>query len=98
MSRFKTAPVTDTMGEWVIRRRKGNRVRYQNTLSGAWDRWTIAPREAVPSTLMALYAEARQDSLTALTVASLRSLAGDRGIKVASKARKADIIAALTDV
>ncbi|AZS07930.1 hypothetical protein PBI_GRAY_77 [Gordonia phage Gray] len=34
--------------DWVLRRRKGNRVRYQNTRNGAWDRaYSLEPGDVL---------------------------------------------------
>lgn len=101
MSRFKTAPVENNTSDWKIMRRKGSKVRYQNMVSGAWDRWETDPDYVRPflRTVVDTYnANAKGESIYGkMTVAELRSLAGNRGIKVPSKARKSEIISALTN-
>ena len=105
MSRFKTAPVADHVSHWVERKRKGRMIRKQNTVTGKWTPWLIseftAPRSyRIPAQVITdtFNANATGESIYGrMTVAELRSLANDRGIKVLSKARKADIIIALTE-
>jgi hypothetical protein len=96
MSRFKTAPIDENnAGSWVERRRKGRMIRKQHTITGAWTDWERDPNVTVtdaPSE-RALAHSVLKD----MTVADLRDLAKGRGVKVPSKARKADIISALTE-
>lgn len=112
MSRFKTAPITRADGEWKIARRKGKRVRYQNTLSAKMTGWCASPEylaelaapiapalasagEAAQRTAetMAEFAETVTPDYQRMTVPELRTLANDHyGVKVPSKARKADVI------
>lgn len=30
-------------GVWVVAKRRGDKVRYRNTVTGAWDRWVTLP-------------------------------------------------------
>lgn len=106
MSRFKTMPVdTNNVGSWVERRRKGRMVRLQHSVTGKWTPWMISeftapssyriPAQVVTDTFNA---NATGESIYGkMTVAELRTLAGNRGIKVLSKARKSEIISALTN-
>jgi hypothetical protein len=97
MSRFKTAPVdTDNVGSWVERRRKGRMIRKQHTVTGKWSPWLLdysRPKFTDAPSERALAHSVLKD----MTVADLRDLAKGRGVKVPSKARKADIISALTE-
>jgi hypothetical protein len=100
MSRFKTAPIDEsTTGSWVERRRKGRMIRKQHTVTGAWTDWEREPVSPFLRTVVDTYnANAKGQSIySKMTVAELRELAKGRGIKVPSKARKADIISALTE-
>lgn len=101
MSRFKTTPIDEnTTGSWVERRRKGRMIRKQHTVTGAWTGWMIGePVSPFLRTVVDTYnANAKGQSIySKMTVAELRDLAKGRGIKVPSKARKADIISALTE-
>lgn len=103
MSRFKTTTIDpNNVGSWIERRRKGRMIRKQHTVTGKWTPWMIDPNIAAYQPLveaLSILDDARKRSdanLDRMTVAELRSLAGDRGIKVPSKARKSDIITALT--
>lgn len=76
----------------VIVRRKGKWVRWFNRDTARMSGWMIdvarpAARGAAPMTFYAL---------SLLTVAMLKQEAADRGIPFKSKARKGDLIAALT--
>lgn len=97
MSRFKTAAIdTDNVGSWVERKRKGRMIRKQHTITGKWSRWMIDYKYTAERAV----ANTRQfiaETLERMTVAELRALANDRGFKIPSKARKADIIIALTE-
>lgn len=104
MSRFKTAAIdTDNVGSWVERRRKGRMVRKQHTVTGKWSPWMISPFTAPRAYNPVKVAEIASDAVDAapnyqrMTVAELRVLAGDRGLKIPSKWRKADIIIALSE-
>jgi hypothetical protein len=109
MSRFKTVAIdTSNVGSWVERRRKGRMIRKQHTVTGAWSGWLIDAetirhnaREHAEATSLPIEAEntgrATATTLNRLLVSELRTLANDRGIKVPSKWRKADIIIALTE-
>ena len=107
MSRFKTAPVAHRDSDWEIARRKGTQVRYQNRVTTKMTGWCASPEFIAQNATQAPSVEADTpvkvahdfvgNYLNRKTVAELRSLAGDRGIKVLSKARKSDIIAALTN-
>lgn len=97
MSRNKMASVRNDgfpFAKAHIAKRKGNRVRYFHLPTARWSKWVSDPEQpqAVKSDPVPAMV------LNAFTVAELRGMAGDRGIKVPSKARKADIIAALTGV
>lgn len=98
MSRFKTTTIdTNNVGSWVERRRKGRMIRKQHTVTGKWTPWMIGEGRYTAERAVANTLEFIAETLNKMTVAELRSLAGDRGIKVPSKARKADLISALTN-
>lgn len=99
MSRFKTAVIENKASDWEIARRKGSRVRYQNKITTAMTGWmpTIESQREAANAALDNVRQNTDNTLDKMTVAALRALAGDRGIKVPSKARKADIIAALTN-
>lgn len=111
MSRNKTVAIdTNNVGSWVERRRKGRMIRKQHTVTGKWTPWLIdaetirhnarvhAEATSLPDTFNPLdNIVPNSDAYKRMTVAELRSLANDRGIKVPSKWRKADIIIALTE-
>jgi hypothetical protein len=95
MSRFKTAAIAPTFSGGIVFKRKGNRVRYIDPATAKVSGWMrVAPTVVRRGVLTP---EFTAESLTTTTVATLRDMAKARGIKVPSKARKADIIAALTD-
>ncbi len=110
MSRFKTAPVANKSSDWEIVRRNssGTQVRYQNRVTTKMTGWCASPEfiaqnaaqtltvTALPETLNPLaHIMPTSGAYSRMTVAELKSLAGDRGIKVPSKARKSEIISAL---
>jgi hypothetical protein len=108
MSRFKTAAITPFQTR-VVFKRKGSRVRYIDPATAKVSGWERDPDVTMAEAKRALIERvaeknrARSIQNTAetvysrMTVAELRALAGDRGIKVPSKARKADIIAMLAN-
>jgi hypothetical protein len=100
MSRFKTAAVAPSFHNGIVFKRKGSRVRYIDPATAKVSGWMrVAPVSPFLRTVVDTYnANAEgQNVYSRMTVAELRALAGDRGIKVPSKARKADIIAMLAN-
>ena len=93
MSRFKTAAIAPSFHNGVVFKRKGNKVRYFDPATAKVSGWLNAP-EMNNAHAAAVNTPAK--GFERMTVAELRSLATVRGIKVPSKARKADIVAALT--
>jgi len=94
MSRFKTAAITPFQTRKVFKR-KGNRVRYIDPVTAQVSGWECRPKTLTVTDAPSERALAHS-VLKDMTVAELRDLAKGRGVKVLSKARKADIIAALT--
>ena len=98
MARNKTVAIdTNNVGNWVTRKRRGRMIRKQHTVTAKWSAWMIDYKynaeRAVANTR-----EFIAETLARMTVTELRALAGDRGKKIPSKWRKADIIIALTEV
>lgn len=102
MSRFKTAAITPFRTRKVFKR-KGSRVRYIDPVTAQVSGWERDPNAAPAGDYARVVAATFNANATGenvysrMTVAELRTLAGDRGIKVPSKMRKADIIAMLAN-
>src|SRR5690606_13501997 len=100
MSRFKTAASAPSFSGGVVFKRKGNRVRYIDPATAKVSGWVKVPAVQrivrLPESMTSDY-ESKSRVLDKMTVTELRALAGDRGIKVPSKSRKADIIAMLAN-
>lgn len=96
MSRFKTASIPVSFHNGIVFKRKGNRVRYIDPVTAKVGPWMSDARNAIlPKG--ATWTGTVEGDLARMTVTELRSLAADRGLKIPSKARKADIIKALTE-
>lgn len=99
MSRFKTAAISRSYHNSIVGRRKGSYVRFWDPATATLSKWTRDPSKpfhtaerAVRNTLADV-----AETMGKMTVAELRTLAGNRGIKVPSKMRKSEIISALTN-
>ena len=87
----------------VIARRKGKKVRYQDTETGKitkWQKEVFTPETAKVAEQIEEVATqidiSNPATLSLMTVAELRSIAADNGIHLPSKARKADLIDTIT--
>jgi len=99
MSRSKTVQAFDTTNARIVRRR-GSKVRYQHNVTAAFSPWMMDPKrgEILSERAKAHTLEVVRETMDKMTVAELRALADTRGIPVKSKARKSEIITALTNV
>lgn len=101
----KTAPVENRPEDWQIAKRKGNRVRYRNRITGAWAPWekALKPKErTVPVVQEPVlnvnpgppHTETAWDSMTR---DELRKLAAEQKIKGRGTMSKAELVGALQD-
>lgn len=98
MSKHKTAAIAPSFHNGIVFKRKGSRVRYIDPATAKVSGWkSLRANHTGPAVTVGQVREALSPNYSRMTVAELRALAGDRGIKVPSKARKAVIIAALTE-
>lgn len=113
MSRNKTFAIGRSYHNGIVARRKGSRVRFWDPATATLSKWTLDPAivsqnaathrvaTSLPRATVVDWLQPIVPDMVAYygvqTVADLRAAAKALGIKVPSKARKADIIAALTN-